>query len=224
MKKKITLQNQQSVASFDVDAQNAFTSLCPTELPIAGATNIVPELNAQAKMARLRVGSKDAHSLEAKWIESNQEQDEIKPRENYKEYDSVWPAHAIVGTEGFELMKGLPKVTGYDFFVWKGIELSMHPYGACYHDINETLSTGVIEYLSYQEVDTVIVGGLATDYCVYKTVLQLLKAQFKVIVNVAATCGVDKKSCNDALIAMQDSGAILIESANSIKFKDINRC
>lgn len=36
------------VASFDVDAQNTFTPLCPDELPVAEGTDIVAQLNAQA--------------------------------------------------------------------------------------------------------------------------------------------------------------------------------
>jgi nicotinamidase/pyrazinamidase len=34
----------------------------------------------------------------------------------------------------------------------------MHPYGSCYHDLAEKLSTGAIEYLRCQEVKIVIVG------------------------------------------------------------------
>ena len=50
------------VASFDVDAQNTFTPLCPDELPVPEGNCIVDELNAQAKWANYRVGSKDAHN------------------------------------------------------------------------------------------------------------------------------------------------------------------
>ena len=71
----------------------------------------------------------------------------------------------------------------------EGIELDMHPYGACYHDLAERLSTGVIEFLRENSVTTIIVGGLATDYCVKTTVLQLLRAGFQVIVNLSACRG-----------------------------------
>ena len=51
------------IASFDIDAQKTFTPLCPDELPVAEGDKIVPELNAQAEFAALRVASRDAHSL-----------------------------------------------------------------------------------------------------------------------------------------------------------------
>ena len=57
-----------TVASFDVDAQNGFTPRCPGELPVVGGDAIAAELNAQALLASLRVGSKDAHSPHAVWV------------------------------------------------------------------------------------------------------------------------------------------------------------
>ena len=186
--KKITLPEKHKIASFDVDCQYTFTPECPDELPVADALAIVPKLNEQAKLAQYRLGSKDAHSPHAIWI-SDDENPQFSPIEG-EHVDIRWDAHAIVGTKGFELMAGLPKITAYDFFVWKGIEPDMHPYGTCYHDLNNTLSTGVIEFLRDKQVSTVLVGGLATDYCVKNTVLQLLDARFDVILNLDAARGI----------------------------------
>ncbi|MFX5522361.1 isochorismatase family protein, partial [Acinetobacter baumannii] len=77
---------------------------------------------------------------------------------------------------GFELLDELPRPIDYDFFVWKGVEPDLHPYGACYHDLAERRSTGVIEYLRQNGVSHVLVGGLALDYCVKNTALQLRRA------------------------------------------------
>ena len=78
-------------------------------------------------------------------------------------------------------------------------------YGACYHDIAERLSTGVIEFLRQKSVTTVIVGGLATDYCVKTTVMQLLRADFQVIVNMAACRGLTPATTQRALAAMRQA-------------------
>ncbi len=68
----------------------------------------------------------------------------------------------------------------------KVLNLTNIPYGACYHDLKNTLSTGVIEYLKcHNIITTVICGGLATDYCVKNTVLQLRQVGFEVILNKA---------------------------------------
>lgn len=77
--------------------------------------------------------------------------------------DLRWPVQAVPGALGFELIDGLPKVTEYHYFVWKGVEADMHPYGACYHDFAGRMSAGVIDFLQARDVETVLVGGLATD-------------------------------------------------------------
>ena len=48
------LPEKKYIASFDIDAQNTFTPVCPNELPVAEGDTIAPELNAQAQFASLR--------------------------------------------------------------------------------------------------------------------------------------------------------------------------
>ncbi len=202
------------IASFDIDAQKTFTPLCPNELPVPDGHLIVAELNAQAKLAQYRIGSKDAHSPQAIWIATEQEP-QFSPVTGAN-VDVRWKQHAVPGTLGFELLDDLPRVTDYDFFIWKGIEPDMHPYGACYHDFAEKLSTGVIEFLKQNQVTTVIVGGLATDYCVKITVLQLLRADLQVIVNLAACRGIQETTVAQAITEMQAAGTAFYANAKAI--------
>lgn len=211
---KILLAPKEQVASFDVDCQNTFTPLCPDELPVKNGTKIVPELNAQAKKAGFRLGSKDAHSPKAIWV-ADEKHPQLTPLEG-DNVDLYWVPHAVPGTLGFELIDGLPAVMEYDYFVWKGIELDMHPYGNCYHDFAEKMSTGVIEFLRSKGVTTVIVGGLATDYCVKNTVLQLCRANFKVIVNLAACRAIAEDTEAAAIAQMQQAGAQIVDSAEQL--------
>lgn len=208
------MQNRHKVASFDVDAQKTFTPLCPDELPVPGGTEVVGELNAQARYADLRLGSKDGHSPHAVWV-ATKDHPQLEPIEGAN-VDRRWNLHAVPGTPGFELIDGLPHPVDYDFFIWKGVEPDMHPYGACYHDLAETRSTGVIEFLRCREVEMVIVGGLATDFCVRATVLQLAGAGFSVILNEAACRGVAPDSTEAALRAMSDAGAQIATSAEAV--------
>ena len=161
------LPEKKYIASFDIDAQNTFTPVCPDELPVAEGDTIAPELNAQAQFASLRLASRDAHSRCALWI-SDAEHAPLTPISGYPDLDIRWPAHAIIGTKGFDFIEGLDEAA-YDYQVFKGIEADKHPYGACYHDLKDTLSTGAIEYLRCHGITTVICGGLATDYCVKNT-------------------------------------------------------
>ena len=66
------LPDTKYIASFDIDAQNTFTPVCPDELPVAEGDQIAGELNAQAKFASLRLGSRDAHTMAALWLSDAQ--------------------------------------------------------------------------------------------------------------------------------------------------------
>jgi len=203
-------------ASFDVDPQCGFTPLCPDELPVAEGHLIAEQLNEQAKFTSYRVVSKDCHPSEAPWIATSADQVMTPVEGDYPNLDIKWPAHCIVGTKGNSLIPTLPSEMEYDFVVEKGIEPEMHPYGACYHDLNEEISTGVIEWLKENNISQVIVGGLATDYCVKTTVLQLVKAGFKVILNMAACRGIADDSIQLAYQEMKDIGVTLIASSQEL--------
>lgn len=205
------LPEKKFIAAFDIDAQNTFTPVCPDELPVAEGDQIAAELNAQAEFASLRVASRDAHTMQSLWL-SDKDKPPLSPISGYPDLDLRWPAHAIIGTKGFNFIDGLdPKK--YAFQVFKGIEPDKHPYGACYHDLADTQSTGVIEFLHCHGITTVICGGLATDYCVKNTALQLRKAGFTVILNKAACRGIAPDTIQTALEQMQEAGIILIENA-----------
>ncbi|MDN5865315.1 MAG: isochorismatase family protein [Gammaproteobacteria bacterium] len=182
------LPGRERIASFDVDLQKGFTPLCPDELPVPEGDRIEGELNALARHAALRVGSKDAHPANASWV-ADDNHPPLSPIEG-DNMDLRWPVRAVPGTRGFELLDGLPHPSRYDFFVWKGVEPDMHPYNACFHDFARRLSTGLVEFLRAHGIEAVIVGGLATDYCVKSNVLELRRAGFRVIVNEAAERGV----------------------------------
>jgi len=202
------------IASFDVDPQKGFTNICPKELPIPDGENIVDELNLQALLTTYRVCSCDFHPVEALWNAETPEQ--MFEPVGLPNVDIKWNPHCVVGTLGAELLDGLPHHLDYDFMVKKGTEPDSHPYGACYQDLSDKRSTGVIEFLQVKKVTTVIVGGLATEYCVMTTVKQLLNAGFEVILNKAACRGLD--GADDALIEMANMENVTVsDNAQTIK-------
>ena len=152
----MNLPNKKYIAAIDVHAQNTFTPICPNELPVPEGDQIVAQLNQQADFAQYRIGVKEAHHLSAIWV-ATEDKPQLTKIEG-RNVDVTWRAHSIVGTKGFELIKGLPEITEYDYYVWQGIEDHLHPYGVCYHDMEEKLSTGIIEYLRCQQINTVLVG------------------------------------------------------------------
>lgn len=209
------IEDKERIASFDVDPQYSFTPVCPDDLPVPHGDEIAEALNEQARYAKYRLGSKEAHPVHAIW-----RADEKKPiltKIAGENVDVHWPLHCVPGTKGFETLKGLPHPSQYDFYVWKGIEPDMHPYGSCYHDFNKKLSTGVIEFLRSKNVKLVIVGGLIIEYCVKETVLELLAAKFHVVVNLKACKYLDEKIAKETLDLMVAHGAIVVHSLDELR-------
>lgn len=208
------IQQTPDCASVDIDAQNCFTPLCPQELPVPDGQSIVNELNHQARYAYYRIGSKDAHPRNPAW-EADDQHPPLSPIQGLN-MDVRWPIHAVPGTQGFELINGLPHPAQYDFFIWKGVEPDMHPYGSCFHDLKGRLSTGLIEYLRAHQINLVLAAGLATDYCVKMTVLQLLDAGFQVVVNLGGCRGLALNTTEQAIEAMREAGARFVQSASEL--------
>jgi nicotinamidase/pyrazinamidase len=210
--------NSRFVASLDVDSQCGFSELCPKELPVPGALEIVPELNKQAELARIRVASRDAHPTNPLWA-ATLKNPQLSKIEGHKDLDVRWNLHCVVGTKGFEFLPGLDEKF-YDFIAYKGIELDKHPYGACYHDLAKTKSTGLIEFLLANNITTIITGGLATSYCFKITVLELCQLKkFKVFVNLAACRDIPGTDTGESIDEMVAAGAEMLKCACD-KYKD----
>lgn len=205
------------IAAIDIDPQKTFTPICPKELPVVEGNLISAELNNQASFTNYRILTKDAHPKNSVWVvDSHAEQ--LKPIRNEKNADLTWVSHGVPGTLGFEHLDDLPQIMDYDYVVWKGIEPNMHPYGACFHDLHNELSTGLIEWLKDKQVSIIVAGGLATDFCVKTTLLQLqATGLFTIYLNLAATRGIEVKSTLKAIKEMQNNGIIVCKSSNQIK-------
>lgn len=203
-------------ASMDVDPQMGFSELCPSELPVPGALEIANELNKQASFGRIRCASKDAHPSNGIWIATpTAPQFSLVAEPNV---DIRWNRHCQVGTVGMNFLPGLPEPLVYNFIAYKGIEFNSHPYGACFADLKGTRSTGLIEFLKVNKIDNVILGGLALNFCVGTTAYQLKDAGFKVIVNLAATRGIEVTpgACAEYINKLKNSGINVIENLDSI--------
>ena len=96
------------------------------------------------------------------------------------------------------------------------MEPDLHPYGACYHDLAEKRSTGVIEFLRHNGVNRVLVGGLALDYCVKTTALQLRRAGFAVDVYLPACRAIAEDTANSACAEMRAAGIALHASLDEL--------
>jgi nicotinamidase-related amidase len=84
------------------------------------------------------------------------------------------------------LLSKLPSPNNYNFFIWKGLEDNLNPVGSCYHDLEEELTNGVIEFLQAHQIQCIILGGSLLETSVQQTAKQLRMKGFEVIINLEA--------------------------------------
>jgi nicotinamidase/pyrazinamidase len=210
---------KETTATFLVDAQKGFTPLCPNELPVPEGDLIGGECNKTFEKTKFKVASKDAHPYDALWLTEYKERIDKLGATAYSQIDLCWPRHCVVGTYGFELLSCLPKMEEFDFLIYKGVECNIHPYSAVYHLLKhntkgDRISTGVIEFFKLNKVDTIIIVGLATNYCCASTALDLVNAGFRVIMNLGGCRG--SGDTNSAIENMKKHGIEFVDSADEL--------
>ena len=176
-----------------VDVQNDF---CPGgALAVKNGDKIIPELNqviAAFENAGLPI------FLTRDWHPTN--------HISFKKQGGVWPPHCVANTHGaaFHPQLLLPKnartvskATGPDEEAYSGFQ-----------------GTDLEDELRKHQVEALVVGGLATDYCVKNTVLDGLKSGFRVRVLKDCVKGVNLKKTDSAvsLRQMRDKGADMTSS------------
>lgn len=201
-----------------IDMQKGFSTLCPNELPVQfDIDKVVGAFNRLRPMGDVMVGSKDCHPANAIHI-ADKEHPQFSPIVNGGDnVDIYWNAHCIVGTEGNELLPGMPKVEDFDFFVYKGIQPNLHPYGFAYHDLQNKISTGIIEWLKAKKVNQVVMAGIATDYCLKTSAIQLAQAGFYVMVCLEASAGISKDTIDKAIEEMFECGIVIYDTVDDVR-------
>jgi nicotinamidase/pyrazinamidase len=102
---------------------------------------------------------------------------------SFKNQGGTWPAHCVAGTFGAQFSNSLTLPSSATI-ISKGTSPGKEAYSGFEGTNLETL-------LRRASVDTLYVGGLATDYCVLNTVKDGLRLGFKVVLLTDAMRAVD---------------------------------
>jgi nicotinamidase/pyrazinamidase len=120
-----------------------------------------------------------------------------------------WPPHCVQDTKGAAFASELIMQKDPSIFS-KGTSAETEEYSAFHAADHE--GRPMYRVMSQLGVKRAFIGGLATDYCVLNTALDLLKAGFKVVVLTDACRAVDvaPDDGEKALVKMIAEGAIII--------------
>jgi len=176
-----------------VDVQNDF---CPGgALAVPNGDRVVAVLNrclADAARHGVRVyASRDWHPAVS---------------DHFIAFGGPWPPHCVQHTPGAEFHPDLhlPPAT---VVITKGDDPHQHGYSAFDGHTDEGRS--LLEDLRAHDIDEVVIGGLATDYCVRESVLDARRAGVRVTVLEDAVAGIDVKNGDSerAFADMRAAGA-----------------
>ncbi|MGQ9657118.1 MAG: bifunctional nicotinamidase/pyrazinamidase [Fimbriimonadales bacterium] len=186
-----------------VDVQNDF---CPGgALAVSEGDQVIAPLNraaeAIAQRGGLVIASRDWHP---------------RTTRHFQEFGGKWPVHCVQGTQGaaFHPDLRLPDAT---VIVSKGTGTEDDGYSA-FEGRTEDGKT-LHEVLQAHGVRRLLVGGLATDYCVRASVLDALRHGYEVVVLTDAIRGVNLQPDDSerALQEMQAHGAQLLTTDAALR-------
>jgi nicotinamidase/pyrazinamidase len=128
------------------------------------------------------------------------------------EPQTLWSDHCVQGGQGAAFHEKLD-LRPVSLILRKGFRQSLDSYSAFFENDHRT-PTGLEGYLRFLELDTVLLGGLAVDYCVFYSAMDARRLGFTTIVLSDAVRGVGfpAGSIEKALDTMKDAGVILAPS------------
>ena len=126
----------------------------------------------------------------------------------------LWPDHCVQGSKGADFHEGLD-LKPVNLIIRKGFHTGLDSYSAFFENDRKT-STGLEGFLKALSIDTLVLGGLATDYCVLSSALDAAALGYRTIVADDAVRGVDipKGSVEQAFKLLGEAGVIVTESGD----------
>ena len=124
----------------------------------------------------------------------------------------LWPDHCVQGSQGADFHAALDTAP-VGIIIRKGMRRNLDSYSAFFENDRKT-PTGLDGFLRARSADTVVLGGLATDYCVLYSALDAAAQGYRTFVALDAcrAVGIPEGSQERALKMMQDAGIILVSS------------
>lgn len=182
-----------------VDVQNDF---CPGgALSVPEGDKIIPVLN---RYIRECLAAKIPIIVTRDWHPA-------KTR-HFKKFGGLWPRHCVEYSKGARFHSKL-KVPKNVIIVSKGMDPKRDSYSA--FDALSEEGVSLFSLLRILRIQSILIGGLATDYCIKFSALDALKKGFRVQVLTDAVKGVNLKP-DDSKNAM---ALILSKGAKALTFK-----
>lgn len=194
-----------------VDIQNDF---CPGgALAVPEGDAVIPLINRLAEGFKLCVATQDWHPRgHISFASTHPGARAYDPTVVAGRDATLWPDHCVQGTVGADFHPAF-RVEPYRLVIRKGFRQNLDSYSAFFEN-DGTTPTGLDGYLRGLGASTVVIAGLALDYCVHYSALDAAKLGYRVYVVRDATRAVGSPpgSVERALADLAVRGVAIIES------------
>ena len=196
-----------------IDVQNDF---CPNgALAVADGDAIVPSINALLSKFEIKVLTQDWHPRDHSSFADNHAGGEaFSVIEMPYGPQVLWPAHCVQGSIGAMMHEGLD-VDAADMIIRKGFRSGIDSYSAFFEN-DKVTKTGLTGYLRDRGVTSVVLCGLATDFCVYYSAIDAVAEGFEVTVLIDCTRAIDLEGSLAAAMADMEAKGVQFASHTSI--------
>jgi nicotinamidase/pyrazinamidase len=197
-----------SEALLVIDVQNDF---CPGgALAVADGDDVVGPINELLGEFQVRVLTQDWHpDGHSSFASQHPGAEPFTTTEMSYGTQVLWPDHCIIGSEGAEFHTGLAAELA-QAVIRKGFRREIDSYSGFFENDHET-PTGLEGYLRVRGVDSVVIAGLATDFCVNFTALDAARLGFATTVLTGASRAIDLDgSLAAAEDALREAGVALV--------------
>ena len=129
----------------------------------------------------------------------------------------LWPDHCVQGTRGAGFHEELD-LEPVNLIIRKGFRKELDSYSAFFENDRST-STGLEGSIKQMNIETVIMGGLATDYCVFYSAMDCRRLGFNTVIITDAVRGVNYPagSVEKAISEMKAAGIDFASSAELLQ-------
>ncbi|MDP3341265.1 bifunctional nicotinamidase/pyrazinamidase [Frigidibacter sp.] len=186
------------------------TDFCPGgALAVAEGDAIIPAINAMMPEFGMVVLTQDWHPANHSSFAANHPGAEAFSLTDMPYGPQVlWPTHCVQGSPGAEFHPGLTTAPA-DLIIRKGFHPEIDSYSAFFEN-DRTTPTGLEGYLRSRGAKSLVLTGLATDFCVAYSALDAARLGFDVTVRLDACRAIDLNgSLADALTQMRAAGVTL---------------
>lgn len=182
-------------------------------LEVKNGDKIVPIINSISDQFDLVVATQDWHPEgHSSFASSHNDKDPFDEIEWKDMQQTLWPDHCVQGSKGANLHEDL-NTKKIEAIFRKGMNPDIDSYSGFYDNEHEK-STGLSGYLKEKKAEDLYFCGLAADICVYFTLKDAIKENFKVTLIEDATRPLNLDDFEEQKNELKSLGANIINSSD----------